>query len=258
MISIRSEREIDLLRQANQIVAAAHKKVAELIAPGITTEELDRAVENLILDAGATPAFKGYHGYPASICVSIDEEVVHGIPSKRKLAAGQLVSVDIGACYKGYYGDAALTHACGSVDETRLRLLDITDLALSRAIRVTKAGNYLNDIGIIVEQTAVDAGFSVVRNYVGHGIGVEMHEDPQIFNFDAGEPGPRLEEGMVLAIEPMVNAGTFQVRVKPDNWTVVTKDGQPSAHFEHTVVVRKDGAEILSYCDGPIWGVRTD
>lgn len=258
MIAIRTEREIDILRQANAIVALAHKQVARMLAPGICTRDLDKAVEALIRDAGATPAFKGYHGYPASICVSIDEEVVHGIPGKRVLRAGEIVSVDIGACYKGYYGDAAVTHSCGLVDAVRLRLLDITDLALSRAIRAAKVGNHLNDIGTVVERTARQAGFDVVRNYVGHGIGVQMHEDPQVFNFDAGDPGPRLEEGMVLAIEPMVNAGTYDVRVKRDNWTVVTRDSKPSAHFEHTVVVRKEGGEILSWCDDPVWGVRDE
>lgn len=258
MISIRTEREIDILRQANAIVAQAHKQVAKLIVPGTCTRDLDEIVEALIRDAGATPAFKGYHGYPASICVSIDNEVVHGIPGKRMLRAGEIVSVDIGACYKGYYGDAATTHPCGPVDAVRLRLLDITDIALSRAIKAAKAGNYLNEIGTVIERTARQAGFDVVRNYVGHGIGVEMHEDPQVFNFDAGEAGPRLEEGMVLAIEPMVNAGTCDVRVKRDNWTVVTRDGKPSAHFEHTVVVRNEGGEILSWCDDPVWGIREE
>jgi methionyl aminopeptidase len=245
-----------LMRQANAIVALAHKQVAEMILPGTFTRDLDRMVEALIYDAGAKPAFKGYRGYPASICVSIENEVVHGIPGKRCLRAGEIVSVDIGVCYKGYYGDAAVTHACGAVDALRMRLLDVADLALSRAVRASKAGNHLNDIGSIIEKTSHQAGFSVVRNYVGHGIGVEMHEDPQIFNFDSGEPGPRLEEGMVLAIEPMVNVGRSDVRVKRDGWTVVTRDGQPSAHFEHTVVVRKEGGEILSFCDTPIWGVR--
>ena len=258
MISIRTEREIDLMRQANAIVASAHALAAKMIVPGTCTRDLDKAVEALIREAGGKPAFKGYRGYPASTCVSIDNEVVHGIPGQRVLRAGEIVSIDIGVCYKGYYGDAAVTHPCGAVDALRARLLDVTDLALSRAIRVAKAGNCLNDIGTVVEKTSRDAGFDVVRNYVGHGIGVEMHEDPQIFNFDAGEPGPRLEEGMVLAIEPMVNAGTGDVRVKRDKWTVVTRDGKPSAHFEHTVVVRKEGGEILSWCDAPAWGVRAE
>ena len=244
------------MRKASAIVAQAHAHAATMILPGTCTRDIDRAVEALIRDAGGTPAFKGYRGYPASICVSIDSEVVHGIPGKRQLCSGEIVSLDIGVCYKGYYGDAAVTHACGAVDAVRMRLLDVADLALSRAVRASKAGNCLNDIGTVIERTSREAGFTVVRNYVGHGIGVEMHEDPQIFNYDAGEPGPRLEEGMVLAIEPMVNAGGSQVRVKRDGWTVVTRDGKPSAHFEHTVVVRKEGGEILSWCEAPMWGAR--
>lgn len=258
MIAIRSEREIDLMRQAAAIVAGAHRCVATMIVPGIRTRELDTAVEAFIRNAGATPAFKGYRGYPASTCISIEDEVVHGIPGNRMLRSGEIVSVDIGVCYKGYYGDAAVTHACGTLDALRVRLLDTADLALSRAIRACKTGNYLNDISCVIEQTSKSAGFSVVRNYVGHGIGSAMHEEPQILNFDAGIPGPRLEEGMVFAIEPMVNAGKSDVRVKKDGWTVVTCDGKPSAHFEHTVVVRKEGGEILTWCDVPSWGVRPD
>ncbi len=258
MIAIRSEREIDLLRRANEIVVNAHCRLAKMIEPGITTRELDQVAESVIRAAGARPAFKGYRGYPASVCVSIDEEVVHGIPGPRKLRAGELVSVDIGVCYKGYYGDAALTHACGPVDALRLRLLDATDLALSRAVRLAKDGAFLNDIGCVIEKTSRDAGFDVVRDYVGHGIGVEMHEDPQIMNFDSGSPGPRLKTGMVLAIEPMVNAGGGKVRLKRDGWTVVTRDGKPSAHFEHSIVVREYGGEILSWSADMPWGNRPD
>jgi len=258
MIAIRSEREIDLLRQANSIVVKAHEVAYEMIQPGVTTREIDKAVESVILSAGAKPAFKGYRGFPASTCISFEEEVVHGIPGKRKIRAGEIVSVDIGVCYKGYYGDAAVTHACGMVDALRMKLLDITDLALSRAIHAACAGNYLNDIGIVIEQTSKAAGFDVVRDFVGHGIGLEMHEDPQIMNFDNGSPGPRLRKGMVLAIEPMVTAGRGAVRVKKDGWTVVTRDGKPSAHFEHSIVVREDGGEILSRGTSLIWGERPE
>ncbi|MCK5862343.1 MAG: type I methionyl aminopeptidase [Candidatus Hydrogenedentes bacterium] len=258
MIALRSEREIDLLRQANAIVAKAHQQAYEMIEPGVSTREIDKAVESVILDAGAKPAFKGYHGFPASTCISFDEEVVHGIPGKRKLRAGEIVSIDIGTCYKGYYGDAAVTHACGAVDALRMKLLDVTDLALSRAIRVACDGNYLNDIGIVVEQTSTEAGFDVVRDFVGHGIGLELHEDPQIMNYDNGSPGPRLKSGMVLAIEPMITAGRGAVRVLKDGWTVVTRDGKPSAHFEHSIVVRETGGEILSWSDSPRWGERSD
>jgi methionyl aminopeptidase len=258
VIAIRSEKEIDLMRQANRIVAAAHKLAATMMQPGIRTDEIDRAVESLIRAEGGKPAFKGYRGYPASICISIEDQVVHGIPSARRLQSGQVISIDIGASYKGYYGDAAATHACGGVDLLRARLMDATDLALSRAIRQAKAGGCLNDIGKIVEKTALEAGFSVVRDYVGHGIGTQMHEEPQVLNFDNHMPGPELREGMVLAIEPMLNAGTDVVRSLSDGWTVVTADGKPSAHFEHTVVVREAGGEILSWCDAPMWGDKSD
>ena len=258
MIAIRSEREIGLLRQANAIVAKAHEVAYEMIQPGVTTREIDKAVESAIRSAGAKPAFKGYRGFPASTCISFEEEVVHGIPGKRKIRTGEIVSIDIGVCYKGYYGDAATTHACGIVDALRMKLLDITDLALSRAIRTACVGNYLNDIGIVVEQTCQEAGFDVVRDFVGHGIGLEMHEDPQIMNFDNGSPGPKLKKGMVLAIEPMVTAGSGAVRVKRDGWTVVTRDGKPSAHFEHSIVVRESGGEILSQCDLFHWGERPE
>jgi methionyl aminopeptidase len=258
VIAIRTEKEIDLMRQANAIVAHAHKLAATMIQPGVRTDEIDRAVEALILSEGGKPAFKGYRGYPASTCISIEEEVVHGIPGARKLQAGQVVSIDIGASYKGYFGDAAVTHACSGVDLLRVRLLDVTDLALSRAIRQARTGGHLNDIGKVIEQTAHDAGFSVVRDYVGHGIGTQMHEEPQVLNFDNRMPGPELREGMVLAIEPMLNAGTDEVRSKSDGWTVVTADGKPSAHFEHTVVVREAGGEILSWCDAPMWGDKQD
>lgn len=257
MIAIRSEREINLLRQANAIVAQAHRKLSEMIEPGITTGELDHAAEALIAAAGARPAFKGYRGFPASTCISIEDEVVHGIPGKRKLRAGELVSIDIGVCYAGYYGDAAVTHACGAVDAARMRLMDVADMALSRAINVARDGGYLNDIGSVIEATSREAGFNVVRDFVGHGIGLELHEEPQILNFDSGNPGPQLKTGMVLAIEPMVNMGAGDVRVKRDRWTVVTRDGRPSAHFEHSVVVREHGGEVLSWCDAPCWGART-
>lgn len=258
MIAIRSEREIELLRQANGIVAKAHQIVYEMLQPGVVTRDIDRAVESVIRDAGARPAFKGYRGFPASTCISFEEEVVHGIPGQRKLRTGEIVSIDIGVCYKGYYGDAAATHACGIVDALRMKLMDVTDLALSRAIRTACAGNYLNDIGVVVEQTSQAAGFDVVRDFVGHGIGLEMHEEPQIMNYDNGSPGPKLKSGMVLAIEPMITAGRGAVRVKKDGWTVVTRDGKPSAHFEHSIVVRETGGEILSWCDSPSWGERAD
>ena len=256
MTVIRSEREVGLLRQANQIVVQVHEAMAELVQPGITTRELDKAAEAIILDSGATPAFKGYHGYPASTCISVDEEVVHGIPGDRVLQDGEIVSIDVGTCYKGYFGDAALSHACGTLDDARQRLLDITDLALANAVRAACTGNYLRDIGRAVEQTCRPKGYGVVCDFVGHGIGTELHEPPQVANFDTGTRGPRLKEGMVLAIEPMINMGTYKVRTLDDGWTAVTADGKPSAHFEHSVVVREDGGEILSLSATMPWGVR--
>ncbi len=258
MTAIRTEREIELLRKANQIVAAVHAALASLVRPGATTRQLDAAAEEVILLHGATPAFKGYMGYPAATCISVDEVVVHGIIGDRVLEPGQIVSIDVGTCYKGYYGDAAVSIPCGEVDAGRQRLLDVTDLALSRAIRAARAGNYVRDIGLAVERTARKAGFGVVEQFVGHGIGTRMHEKPQIPNFDTGYRGQRLKAGMVLAIEPMVNMGSKEVRVLDDGWTAVTVDGKPSAHFEHSVVVRDYGGEILSGTDKYVWGRRED
>lgn len=255
MIAIRSEREIDLLRQANQIVAKVHEHLAEMIEPGITTRQLDQEAEKIIKAHEGVPSFKGYRGYPASICISIEEQVVHGIPGDRKLKEGEIVSIDIGVLYKGYYGDAARSAPCGVTDAKRNRLLHTTELALSRAIRAAKAGNYLQDIGIAIEQTCKPASYGIVRDFVGHGIGTSMHEDPQILNFDSGEKGPLLREGMVLAIEPMINLGTHKVKVLKDGWTAVTRDKKPSVHFEHSIVVRPDGGEILSYNEACPWGV---
>jgi len=258
MIAIRSEREIGLLREANQIVAKVHATLAGMIRPGITTRELDAAAEAIILEHGAQPAFKGYKGYPASTCISIEEVIVHGIPGKRALREGEIVSIDVGVNHRGYYGDAAVTHSCGPVDTARQRLLEITDLALSRAIRAAKAGNFLRDIGRAVEKTCRPEGYGVVRAFVGHGIGTAMHEDPQIPNFDSGRRGPRLKKGMVLAIEPMVNMRSHEVKVLADGWTAVTADGLPSAHFEHSVVVREEGGEILSASPECRWGQRPE
>jgi methionyl aminopeptidase len=258
MIAIRSEREIDLLRAANAIVAEVHDLLSEMVRPGVTTRELDGAAESLIRERGAKPAFKGYRGYPAATCISVESEVVHGIPGKRALREGEIVSIDVGTVYHGYYGDAAVTLACGAVDAARMRLMDATDLALSRAVRAARAGNFLREVGVAVESVCKAAGFGVVRDFVGHGVGTALHEEPQVLNFDSGESGPLLRAGMVLAIEPMVNMGTHRVRVLRDGWTTVTADGKPSAHFEHSVVVREHGGEILSQGTRLRWGCRTD
>lgn len=256
MISIRTEREIEIMREANQIVTRVHEVLSGMIHPGVTTRELDAAAEALIREHGATPAFKGYHGFPAATCISVEEVVVHGIPSHRALRAGEIVSVDVGVCHRGYYGDAAYTHAVGDVDAQRQRLLDATDLALSRAVRAAKAGNFVQDIALAVESVCRPERLGIVEDFVGHGIGDQMHLEPQVPNFNTGKRGPRLREGMVLAIEPMITLGTHKVRVQKDGWTAVTKDGKPAAHFEHSVVVRADGGEILSGSEKLMWGVR--
>jgi methionyl aminopeptidase len=252
MIAIRTEREIDLLRTANQIVAEVHATLAAMIRSGVTTRDLDCAAEAVIRERGATPSFLGYHGYPAATCISVDEVVVHGIPGDRVLQDGEIVSVDVGVCYRGYYGDAAVTHACGDVDSDRRRLMKATELSLARAIKAARAGNFLQEIGRAIEDVCRKEKLGIVRDFVGHGIGTQMHEEPQVPNFVSGERGPRLKSGMVLAIEPMINLGTHRVKVLADGWTAVTADGKPSAHFEHSVVVREDGGEILS--SHPVFG----
>ncbi|MCC6142807.1 MAG: type I methionyl aminopeptidase [Candidatus Hydrogenedentes bacterium] len=254
MIAIRTEREIDLLRKANQIVAEVHATLAGMVKAGITTRELDAAAEEIIRQRGAEPAFLGYHGYPASTCISVDEVVVHGIPGSRTLHDGEIVSIDVGVCFRGYYGDAAVTHACGEVDADRRRLMKATELSLARAIRAARAGNFLQEIGRAIEEVCRKEKLGIVRDFVGHGIGTQMHEEPQVPNFVSGERGPRLKEGMVLAIEPMINLGTHRVKVLSDGWTAVTADGKPSAHYEHSVVVREGGGEILSVHPTFVWG----
>ncbi len=256
MISVRSEREIDLLREANQIVAKVHDALQAMVAPGITTAELDAVAEDIILSSDAKPAFKGYHGFPASTCISVDEEIVHGIPGNRKLQSGEIVSIVVGVAYRGYYGDAAVSWPCGEIDAERQALLGATDMALSEAIKAAAAGNVLQDIGRAVESVCLPKGYGIVRDFVGHGIGTAMHEEPQIPNYDDGRKGPRLKAGMVFAIEPMINLGTEKFRVLEDDWTAVTLDGKPSAHFEHSVVVREGGGEILSGSKVHSWGQR--
>ena len=247
MITIKSQNEISLMREAGSIVARAHQLVKEMIVPGITTLELDRAVEQLILDSEAIPTFKGYGGFPKSICTSVNEEVVHGIPSNRKLNEGDIVSVDIGATYKGYVGDAAKTHPVGKVTKEAQKLIDITRESFFKGIKFAREGYRISDISNAI-QTYVEAnGFSIVRDYVGHGVGRKMHEDPSIPNFGEKGHGPRLRAGMTLAIEPMVNIGTYEVEVLENQWTVVTLDGQLSSHFEHSILITgTDQPELLT------------
>jgi methionyl aminopeptidase len=246
MIIIKSPREIEQLKRSNAIVAEVFEKLKGMIAPGITTKELDQIAEEYILSKGGRPAFKGYRGFPATLCISINEEVVHGIPGQRRLKEGDIVSLDVGVNFVGYFGDSAITLPVGEVDPEGKRLLEVTKKALTIGIEKAKIGNRLFDISYAIQRWVESHGFSVVRDFVGHGIGKDLHEEPQIPNFGAPHQGPRLEKGMVLALEPMVNEGTYEVRVLSDGWTVVTADGKRSAHFEHTITITDDGAEILS------------
>lgn len=246
MIILKSDSQVALMREAGRVVAETHQLLAKMITPGVTTLELDQAAEEHIRSRGAIPAFKGYNGFPASICASVNDEVVHGIPGLRKLENGDIISIDIGAVKNGYVGDSAASHPVGTVTSEKLRLLEVTKQSLIEGLKMAVPGNRLSDISHAVQVYVEKQGFSVVRDYVGHGIGREMHEDPQIPNFGRPGHGPRLEKGMTLAIEPMVNMGTYKVRTLLDNWTVVTKDGQCSAHFEHTIAITQLGPEILT------------
>lgn len=246
MIILKSKSEIEKIRVACRIVAEMLQKVEQAARPGITTLELDALAERGILMRGAVPAFKGYRGFPNSLCVSVNEQVVHGIPSKRRLKEGDIVGLDLGAIWHGYYGDAAVTVAIGRVSSTVERLLTITKGALSAGINEVKAGKHLSDISHAIQSHAETQGYSVVRTFVGHGIGTALHEEPQVPNFGPPGRGPRLKAGMVIAIEPMVNIGDAAVEILDDGWTVVTADGQLSAHFEHTVAITENGPEILT------------
>ena len=247
MIILKSPREIEIMKRANQIVAETHAYLAENISPGISTAEIDQLADEFIRSNDAEPSFKGYRGYPASVCISINEEVVHGIPNENRiLEDGDIVSLDIGTFYEGFNGDAARTVAVGDVDSDTQNLLDTTEQSLQEGIKQAVEGNHLTDISNAVQSYVESRGFSIVREYVGHGIGRDMHEDPQIPNFGPPGRGPRLKTGMTLAIEPMVNVGGFKVKTLSDGWTVVTKDGSLSAHFEHTIAITDDGPLILS------------
>jgi methionyl aminopeptidase len=246
MINIRTDAEVELIRDSGRLVAGALDLAAELVAPGVETVKLDREIEDYILSNGATPEFKGFRGYPASICASVNEEVVHGIPGTRVLKEGDIVGIDVGVRKKGYVADGARTFAIGAIGEETRRLVEVTRAALDRAIELAWEGEFLSDISHAVQSVAENAGFSVVRELAGHGVGTELHEPPEIPNY--GEPGrgPRLRAGMILAIEPMINAGGAAVVTLADNWTVVTADRSMSAHFEHTIAVTARGADILT------------
>jgi len=246
MIVLRSADEIDKIRGAGRIAALALARLKAYVKAGFSTNELDGIAEEEILKHGGSPAFKNYRGFPANICVSINEVVVHGIPSSRKLKDGDIVSIDIGVKSGDYYADAAVTLPVGRVTGEAARLIDVTREALYAGINNARPGKRLTDISFNIQRIAEANNYSVVRAFVGHGIGTKIHEDPEIPNYGEANRGPRLESGMVLAIEPMVNMGTFEIEVLEDGWTAVTKDRKLSAHFEHTVVIRKDGAEILT------------
>jgi len=250
MIIRKSKTEIERMKAAGQIVAHVLKRLSAMVEPGITTRDLDSEAEQMIRDAGAYPTFKGYHGYPASICASINDEVVHGIPSKRKLREGDIIGIDCGATYQGYVGDSAITVPVGNVSDNVKRLMETTRQSLYKAIEKCQVGNRLGDVCNAVQSFVEPLGYSVVRNYCGHGIGRAMHEEPQVPNYGRPGTGPILREGWVLAIEPMINLGRHDVKVLSDGWTVITMDGQPSAHFEHTVAITQDGPHILTLLEG--------
>lgn len=247
MITLKSDREIELMKEAGRIVALAHRKIKEAIAPGVSTAELDRIAEEVIMENGATPSFKGYGGYPGSICASINNVVIHGIPSPRIiLKQGDIISIDIGACYKGYHGDSAMTHGVGHISPLRQKLIDVTRDSLYEGLKYAKPNNRLSDISHAIEQYVITHGFSVVRDFTGHGVGQKLHEEPMIPNYGLPGHGPLLKPGMTLAIEPMVNVGTYKVRILDDDWTTITVDGSDSAHFEHSIVITNDGYIILT------------
>jgi len=246
MVILKQRSEIDKIRASNAIVAEVLVALKEKVKEGITTRQLDRLSEELVLKKGAKPAFKGYRGYPFSLCASVNDEIIHGLPSERVLVDGDIIGLDFGACYKGYYGDAALTVPVGTISPEAVRLLQATEESLVLAIREARVGNRLGDISAAVQGHVETAGFSVVRDFVGHGIGRNLHEEPQIPNYGVQGRGIKLKAGMVLAIEPMVNVGSYKIKMRPDGWTAVTADGKLSAHFEHTIAITENGPEILS------------
>lgn len=246
MIPLKSEKEIEVLIDSGKILSEVLGQLKGTVAAGITTLGIDRLAEELIVKAGAIPAFKGYKGYPSTLCVSINEEIVHGIPSDRKITEGDIVSIDIGVNYKGYFTDAAVTLPVGKVDAKVKKLIDVTRKALEVGIKEAKVDNKLFDISYKIQNFVEKNGFSVVRQFVGHGIGTKLHEEPEIPNFGLPGKGPILKSGMVLAIEPMVNLGTWEAEYSDNGWTATTKDKLPSAHFEHTVVITKEGPKVLT------------
>ncbi|MFH0921722.1 MAG: type I methionyl aminopeptidase [Fibrobacterota bacterium] len=246
MIHLYARDEIEKIRLSCLVVHRILKKAKGLIAPGVVTRDINARIAEWLREADAAPAFLGYRGYPAESCVSVNEEVVHGIPGRRKLAEGDIVAIDVGVLKDGFFGDAAMTYRVGNVSKEKSRLMDVTERALASGIRAARAGNRVADISAAIEDTVTSEGCMPVRDLVGHGIGRRLHEDPQVPNFRSNEAGGVLRDGMVLAIEPMINAGGYEVKTLTDGWTVVTLDGKPSAHFEHTVAIINGAAEILT------------
>jgi len=246
MIPLKSKADLKMLKHSGEILAWVMRKVSGAIKPGITTADIDRLSEELILKKKATPAFKGYRGFPATACVSVNEEIVHGIPSGKVLGEGDIVSVDLGVNFQGYFSDMALTFPIGKIDQQKAKLIEVTKKSLEQGIQMARPGNYLTDISHSIQSFVEREGFAVVRQFVGHGIGSALHEEPEVPNFGPPRMGPLLESGMVLAIEPMVNAGSWQCRILENGWTAVTKDGLASAHFEHTIAITDKGPVILT------------
>ncbi len=249
MIIYKSEKEIREISKSNRIVAQVLDEVSKMIQPGITTLELDRYAEKRAREMGAIPAFKGYRGYPASLCTSVNEEIVHGIPSKRAVKKGDILSLDFGVVLNGFYGDAAVTLPVGDISPTAVELINTVKESLYEGIKKAVSGNRISDISAAVQNYVESKGFNVIRNFVGHGIGFSLHEEPQIPNFGVPGQGPKIKPGMVLAVEPMISAGKWDVEILKDNWTAVTKDGSLSAHYEHTIAVTAEGPKILSITD---------
>ena len=250
MIAIKNERDLVAMRQACKITAAARALAGEMVRPGMNTKQIDKAVHDFIVSQGAKPSFLNYHGYPASVCISVNSTVIHGIPGGYVLAEGDIVSIDVGALYKGFHGDCAATFPCGAISTEAQKLIDVTKQSFFEGIRFATRGHRVSDISHAIQTYVESNGFSVVRAFVGHGVGAQLHEEPEVPNFGAAGRGPRLIPGMTLAIEPMVNVGTHEVRVLKDGWTTVTADGQLSAHYENTVLITDGEPEILTVAEG--------
>ena len=250
MICVKTERELEIMRRACKITAAARALAGDMVRPGVTTGEIDKAVHDFIVSQGAKPSFLHYQGYPASACISVNEVVIHGIPGKRVLKEGDIVSVDVGAFYQGFHGDCAATFACGNISPEAQRLIDVTKQSFFEGIRFARQGNRVSDISHAVQAYVEANGFSVVRAFVGHGVGEHLHEEPSVPNYGAPGKGPRLVKNMTIAVEPMVNMGTYEVRVLKDGWTTVTADGKLAAHYENSILITDGEAEILTVPEG--------